>query len=98
MASIITVDRGLRTAAHPIAAPSSVNHNVDRLVEVCAGHDTGLDPMPKPGFEATIRMFVERPAQRADHVPQQLVFGDQFAPQKPCPFSWWSGPIPVRSR
>jgi len=43
--------------------------------------------MPKRGLKATIRMLVECPAQRADHVPQQLVFGDQFAPHKSCPFS-----------
>jgi hypothetical protein len=67
--------------------PPLVDHNADRLVEDHAGHETGFDPVPKRGFKAPIRMLVEHPEQGADHVPQQLAFGD--APHKSCPFTWF---------
>jgi len=59
-----------------------VDHNIDRLVEDGAGYEAGLDPTPKRGLKATIWMIVERPTQRTDHVPQQLVFGEQTAPNR----------------
>jgi hypothetical protein len=49
----------------PTTGPAGGERDLDRLVENPAGHDTGLDSVPKRGSEKTVWVLVQRPRRSA---------------------------------